>query len=150
MIKNRTVIVLVVSLSITSCNRINSKQISPETERLTVAYTFLLDRLEKDNLSLIASDNDGNLDLLRDIIKRNKLDFEVENYTDIERGPDLCYYSKSTKKRVAIIDVTRRNEDKYYISYYLGPEGGASKEIQIEKRNGKWAVVNGDRKWIVK
>ena len=62
----------------------------------------------------------------------------------------MCYYSKSTKKLVAVIGVTKRSEDTYYVSYYLGPEGGASKEILIEKRNGDWAVVNDDGMWNVK
>ncbi len=39
---------------------------------------------------------------------------------------------------------------KYYVSYYIGPEGGASKEIQIEKKNEGWAVVNDDGMWNVK
>ena len=46
--------------------------------------------------------------------------------------------------------IAKRNEKNYYISYYMGPEGGASKEILIEKRNGKWMVVNDDGMWIVK
>ncbi|MHC4618659.1 MAG: hypothetical protein ACYTEQ_13010 [Planctomycetota bacterium] len=150
MIKNCGKILVVVLLSAASCKHIDSKQINHESERLTVAYTFLLNKLEQDNLSLIASEHDENLDLLNDITKRNELDFEVENYANIERGPDLCYYSRSTKKGVAIIGVSRRNEDRYYVSYYIGPEGGASKEIQIEETNGEWRVVNDDGRWIVK
>jgi len=150
MIKSYRMIPVAVLLFVVSCKHINSKQVSPESERLTAAYTFLLNKLEEDNLSLIASDDDENLDVLNEIIKRNELGFEVENYADLEMGPDSCYYSKSTKKAVAIIGVSRRNEDRYYISYYIGPEGGASKEIQLEKRNGKWTVVNDDGRWIVK
>ncbi|MHC4574455.1 MAG: hypothetical protein ACYS76_10050 [Planctomycetota bacterium] len=150
MIKNYRIIPVVVLLSVANCKHTDSKQINHESERLTVAYTFLLNKLEEDNLSVIASDNDENLDLLNNIIKRNEFDFEVEDYANIERGPDLCYYSKSTKKAVAIIGVTKTNENKYYVSYYIGPEGGASKEIQLEKRKGKWMVVNGDGRWIVK
>lgn len=150
MIKSHRIIPVAVLLFVVSCKHINSKQVSPESERLTAAYTFLLNKLEEDNLSLIASDDNENLDVLNDIIKRNELDFEVENYADIEMGADLCYYSKSTRKAVAIIGVSRRNEDRYYISYYIGPEGGASKEIQLEERNGKWTVVNDDGRWIVK
>ena len=65
-------------------------------------------------------------------------------------GPDLCHYSKSTRKAVTIIDVTQKSERSYYISYYMGPEGGAAKEILIEKRNGECTVIDDDGMWIVK
>jgi hypothetical protein len=54
------------------------------------------------------------------------------------------------KKYSVIIDVTKRDEKSYCISYYIGPEGGASKEIHLEKRSGKWAVVNDNGMWNVK
>ena len=88
--------------------------------------------------------------MIQDIIHTNRFNIEVEDYNNIEQGLDLCYYSKSTKKLVAIIDVTKRNEKSYYISYYMGPEGGASKEIHLEKRNGKWVILNDDGLWSVK
>ncbi|MHC4623281.1 MAG: hypothetical protein ACYS4W_05195 [Planctomycetota bacterium] len=150
MIKDYMIIPAVVLLCAASCKYTDSKQMNHESEKLSVAYAFLLSKLEQDNLSLIASENDENLDLLNNIIKKNEFDFEVEDYANIEKGPDLCYYSKSTRKAVAIIEVTKTNENKYYVSYYIGPEGGASKEIQIEKRKGKWMVVNDDGRWIVK
>jgi len=150
MTKNYTMTVAVILVCAGSCQQRDSKQINHEREKLAVAYAFLLGKLGGDNVSLIASEHDENLELLNDIIKTNKLDFEVEYYADIERGPDFCYYSKSTKKQVTILGVTKRDERNYYISYYMGPEGGASKEIQIEERNGQWEVVNDDERWIVK
>ncbi len=138
-----------------SCENIESEisdpnKITHETEKIATAYTFLLKKLEEDNLDSIASKDDENLSLIQNIIRTKRLKFEVENYNNIEEGPDLCHYSKSTGKAVAIIDIARRNEKNYYISYYMGPEGGASKNILIEKKNGKWTVVNDDGMWIVK
>jgi hypothetical protein len=127
-----------------------AKELTPWTEKTEIAYTFLLNKVQEDNLHLIASKDDKNLGLIQKIIKTNKLNLEVENYSNIKEGPDLCYYSKSTKEMAAIIDVTKRNEQRYYVSYYTGPEGGASKKIQIEIRNGKWVVVNDDGMWNVK
>ena len=150
MIKKYALILIVILTSAIGCKNIDSRQITDENERLTVAYTFLLSKLKEDNLSLIASEHNVNLDMLKDIIETDKLNFEVENFANIERGPDLCYYSKSTKQQVALISVTKRNENRYYVSYYIGPEGGASKDIQIEKRSGKWIVINDDGFWSVK
>jgi hypothetical protein len=115
-----------------------------------VAYTFLLKKVAKDRLNLIASRDDESPGLIQDIIRSNRLDLEVEVFNNIKKGPDLCYYSKTTGQLVAIIDVAKRGENNYYVSYYLGPEGGASKEIVIEKINGKWAVANDDGMWSVK
>lgn len=155
MIKNWTMIALIMLLLAGSCKNIESENSGPnemshETEKMAVAYTFLLKKLKEDNLNLIASKDDENLSLIRNVIQTNRLKLEVENYSNIEQGPDLCHYSKSTKKAVAIIDMEKRNEQRFYISYYLGPEGGASKEILIEKGNGKWIVVNDDGMWSVK
>ena len=100
--------------------------------------------------NLFTSQNDENLSLIRDIIRTKSLKLAVENYSNIEKGPDLCYHSKSTKKLVAIIDVTSRSENRYYVSYYLGPEGGASREVLIEKGNRGWTVADDDRMWNVK
>lgn len=119
-------------------------------EKRKIAYTFLLKKVREDNINLIAAKDDKNLSLIQKIIHTNKLNLEVENYSNVEKGPNLCYYSKGTKKVVAIIDVTERGEKSYYVSYYIGPEGGASKEILIEKRGGKWTVVNDDGMWSVK
>ena len=150
MIKKYALILLVIVPCAIGCKNIDSRQITDENERLTVAYTFLLSKLKEDNLSLIASEHNINLDMLKDIIETDKLNFEVENFANIERGIDLCYYSKSTKQQVALISVTKRNENRYYVSYYIGPEGGASKDIQIEKRSGKWTIINDDGFWSVK
>ena len=114
------------------------------------AYTFLLQKMAKDRLNLITSRDDESLGLIQDIIRANRLNLEVEGYNNIEKGPDLCQYSKTTGQLVAIIDVAKRGEKNYYVSYYLGPEGGASKEIIIEKINEKWAVANDDGMWSVK
>ena len=123
---------------------------SDEAEKVEIAYTFLLKKVQEDNQNLIAFKDDESSGLIQDIIQTNRFNLEVEDYNNIEQGPDLCYYSKSTKKIITIIDVTRRDEQSYYISYYIGPEGGASKEIQLEKRNGKWTVVNDDGMWNIK
>jgi len=123
---------------------------SSTAEKRKIAYMFLLEKVQGDNVNLIASKDDKNLSLIRRIIHTNKLNLEVENYSDVKEGPNLCYYSKRTKETVAIIDATKRSEKNYYLSYYIGPEGGASKEIQIEKKNGKWIVVNDDGMWNVK
>jgi len=155
MIKNFTTIALVMLLLAGGCKRTESEKddidrTSQETEKMATAYTFLLNKMQEDNVTSIASKDDENLSLIKNIIRTEGLKIEVENYNNIEEGPDLCHYSKSTKKLVAIIDVAKRNEKSYYISYYIGPEGGASKEILLEKRNGKWKVVNNDGMWIVK
>jgi len=155
MIKNGTIIALIMLLLAGSCKHIESEngdpnEMSHETEKMAVAYAFLLKKAQEDNVDLIASQNDENLSLIRNIIRANRLNLEVENYSNIERGPDLCHYSKSTKKVVAIIDIEKRNEQRLYVSYYLGPEGGASKEILIEKSNGRWIVANDDGMWSVK
>ena len=155
MAKTCTVIVLVMLLFAGSCKNIESRKTDPnemthETEKMTTAYTFLLKKLQEDNLNLIAARNDENVSLIQDIVRTNRLNLEVENYSNIEKGQDLCYYSKSTKRTVTIIDVAKRKERVYYISYYIGPEGGASKEILIARRNGKWIVANDNGIWAVK
>jgi hypothetical protein len=155
MVKNCTIIALILLLFAGSCKKTESGNGEPskatsESEKVAVAYTFLLEKLQEDSVNLIASEDDKNLGLIQDVIRTKGLKLEVENYSNIEKGPDLCHYSKSTKKLVAIVDVTKRSESSYYVSYYIGPEGGASKEIQIEKRNGKWTVVNDDGMWNVK
>jgi hypothetical protein len=149
------IIVLLVLVLVSSCEdkepEINGPdKKSEDVEKEEVTYTFLFKKLQEDNCNFIASKDDKNLSLIKDIIQTNKFNLEVEDYNNIEQGPDLCYYSKSTKKTVAVIDITKRNENSYYISYYIGPEGGASKIIHLEKRNSKWAVVNDDGMWSVK
>jgi hypothetical protein len=155
MIKNSTIISLIMLFFVGSCNRPGSEngdsnETTLENEKKVVAYTFLLEKLQEDSVTLIVSENDDNLSLIQNIIQIKNLKLEVEDYNAIEKGPDLCYYSKSTKKLVAIINVTKRSEKSYYVSYYIGPEGGASKEIIIEKRNDKWTVINDDGMWNVK
>jgi hypothetical protein len=155
MIRNCIIIALIMSFSAAGCRKTESEngqlsKATDETEKMTVAYTFLLDRLHEDNVTSIVSEDDENLRLIQDIVRAKRLKLEVEDYNNIEKGADLCHYSKSTKKLVAIIDVTKRSEEDYYVSYYLGPEGGASKAIIIEKTNGKWAVANDDGMWNVK
>lgn len=126
------------------------KDAEPAEEKIKTVYTFLLKKVQADGLNLIASENDKNLGLIRNIIQSHKLNLEVESYNNLERSPDLCRYSKSTKQIVAIIDVAKRNENNYYVSYYLGPEGGASKDIQLEKKTREWIVANNDGMWNVK
>ena len=153
--KNFTTIVLIMVFLAGGCKRTESEKgdvdkTSQETEKMAVAYTFLLKKMQEDNVTLIASKDDENLGLIQNIIRTEGLKIEVENYNNIEEGTNLCYYSKTTKKLVADVDVTKRSENNYYISYYIGPEGAASKEVLIEKRNGKWTVVNDDGTWSVK
>jgi len=136
MIKKSLTIALITALFAGSCNKTESEndatnKTNNESEKMVAAYTFLLEKLQKDNVTLIASEVDKNLNSIQDIIREEGLKLEVENYGNLEKGPDLCYYSKSTKKLIAVIDVTKKGEDSYYVSYYIGPEGGASKE----KRN---------------
>ena len=155
MIKKCLTIALITSLFAGSCKRSESENAAAiktnnQGEKMTEVYTFLLEKMQEDNVTSIASQGDDNLGLIQDVVRTKELKFQVENYGNLEKGPDLCYYSKSTKKLVAVIDVTKRSEDTYYVSYYLGPEGGASKEIQIEKKNEGWAVVNDDGMWNVK
>ena len=149
------IIGLMVLVFVSSCEKkepeINGpEKISDEAEKVKIAYTFLLKKLQEDNQNLITFNDDESLSLVQDIIRTKRFKYEVEDYNNIERGPDFCYYSKSTKKMVTIIDLKKRYEKRYYISYYMGPEGGASKEIHLEKKNGKWAVVNDDGMWSVK
>jgi hypothetical protein len=154
--KSRCIIIgLMMLVSVSCCKNIESEKNgsdtkTDETDKMEIAYTFLLQKVQRDNCNLIASKDDESLSLIQDIIGTNRLNLEVENYGNIERGPDLCYYSKTTKKAVTIIDVSKRDENNYYVSYYMGPEGGASKEILIDKRKGKWAVINDDEMWNVK
>ena len=149
------IIGLIMLVSVSGCEDKESgingpEKISDEAEKEEVSYTFLLKKVQEDNCNLIASKDNNNLSLIQNIIQTNKLNLEVEDYNNIEWGSDLCYYSKSTKKPVTIIDVTKRDEERYYISYYIGPEGGASKEIHLEKRNDKWTILNDDGMWSVK
>ena len=155
MIKNCLTIALITILLAGSCNKTKpenntANKTSYESEKMAAAYIFLLAKLQEDNVTSIASEGDDNLGLIQDIVRTKKLKFEVENYGNLEKGPDLCYYSKSTKKLIVVIGVTNKSEDTYYVSYYLGPEGGASKEILIEKVNEGWTVVNDDGMWNIK
>ena len=155
MVKKLAIIAFTVLLLAGGCKNTESgdadaHKADPEAEKMVLAYAFLLEKLQEDNIIFIASEVDKNLNSIRDIIREEGLKLEVENYGNLEKRPDLCYYSKSTKKLVAVIDITKKSEDSYYVSYYLGPEGGASKEIQIEKKNGDWAIEYDDGMWIIK
>lgn len=126
------------------------KKADSETLKMKAVYRFLLERLQEDDVNLIASENDEDLRLIEEVVADNKMGFKVVRYDDIEMGAGLCYYTKSGKKLVAVVDVTDRGEDRYYVSYYIGPEGGASKEIKMEKRDARWVVAGDDGKWNVK
>ena len=146
--KKYIVIVVLVVSAVAGCESVQKE--NSDTEKMRAAYTFLFEKLQEDNINLIASERDENLNLIEDIIKRGKFNLKVERYGNIERDSSLCYYSRSTKEGVALVGVTKRGEKNFYISYYLGPEGGASKEIRIEKRHGRWIIVNDDGRWSVK
>lgn len=141
---------IIILMCVNNCKHTKINQESSEIERLKVAYIFLLNEIQGKNYSLIASENDKNLDIIRNIIDINNFNIEIEKYGNLEKRSDLCHYSKSTKRLVVIIDITRRNSTKYYVSYYIGPEGGASKEIEIIKRKGNWIIANDDQKWEIK
>ncbi|UCG56627.1 MAG: hypothetical protein JSU70_17405 [Phycisphaerales bacterium] len=145
-----TVLLLVGGCQNTESGDADANKAAPEAAKVAAAYTFLLEKLQEDNLDSIASKDDDNLSLIRNIIRERALKIEVESHDNIEAGSDLCHYSKSTKKLVTIVDVTKRGESSYYVSYYVGPEGGASKEILLEERDRKWVVANDDGMWSVK
>ena len=155
MVRNCITIALVMLFSAGGCRKTESEsgqlsKATDETAKMAAAYTLLLEKMQGDSIDSIASENDENLPVIQDIIRTERMKLQAENYGNIEKGPDLCYYSKSTRKLVAIIDVTKKDQQRYYISYYLGPEGGASREILIEKGNGGWTVANYDGMWNVK
>jgi hypothetical protein len=126
------------------------KKADSEALKTKAVYRFLLERLQEDDVNLIASENDEDLRLIEEVVADNKMGLRVVRYDDIEMGAGLCYYTKTAKELVAVVDVTGRGEDRYYVSYYVGPEGGASKEIKMEKRGARWVVGSGDGKWNVK
>jgi hypothetical protein len=119
-----------------------------EAGSLRAAYRFLFEKLEKDGVRLIASEADADLEVIGEMIAREKMEIGVERYGKIEEHPSLCYYSKSTGEMV--VGVASVGGNKYYVSYYLGAEGRASKEIQIKRRRMKWAAVPDDELWEVK
>ena len=141
---------LIVSVFLIVCGYNKSNIESMELEKWHFAYTFLLTELNNQNYKLIASINNENIDTVKKVINENNLNLEIEDYSNLEKHSDLCNYSKSTKRLVVVISVLKRDEKKYYISYYIGPEGGASKEIEIVKRKGRWTVANDDGRWAVK
>jgi hypothetical protein len=126
------------------------KKANSETLKMKAVYRFLLERLQEDDVNLIASENDEDLRLIEEVVADNKMRLKVVRYDDIEMGAGLCYYTKTAKELVAVVSVTGRAEDRYYVSYYVGPEGGASKEIKMEKRDVRWVVAGDDGKWNVK
>jgi hypothetical protein len=144
------IVMMLVVLGVAGCNAVREEQTRAGESGLAAVYEFLFDKLAEDDIDLIASGNDENIRLIEEIIKENEWPLRVERYGNIERDSSMCYYSKRTKKLVAVVSVTKRGANTYYVSYYLGPEGGASKEIEIEERDGAWAVVNDDGRWAVK
>lgn len=143
--------VVIVTVMVCFAGGCKSEQLgSSEAGMMRAAYGFLFEKLEKDGVRLIASEADVAWEMIVEVIESEKMEVGVERYGNIERDSSLCYYSKATGEMVAVVMVGRMGENKYYVSYYLGPEGGASKEIEIEKRDGKWAVVTGDESWEVK
>ena len=148
--KKYVFIPLIIFVYTTCCKHARSNIELMKLEKDKVAYTFLLNELQSQNYKLIASTNNENLDIIKKIISGNNLNLEVENYSDLEKHTDLCYYSKSTKRLVVVVSIVKRDGNRYYVGYYMGPEGGASKEIQIIERKGRWIVANDDKKWEVK
>ena len=143
-------ILLIAFVYTTCCKQARSNIELMELEKCKVAYTFLLNELKNKDHTLIASEKNENLDTIINAISENRMNLEVEDYFNLEKHTDLCYYSKSTKRLVVVISVLKGDENKYYVSYYIGPEGGASKEIEIVKRKGRWTVTNDDGRCIVK
>ena len=148
--KKYILIVFLILIYFFNCDRNNSNKLTIENNKLTAVYYFLLSELQNQNYTVISSKNDENLDIIRDIISVFNLNFQIEEYSNLEKGTDLCYYSTSTKQMVSIISISERTQNSYYVSYYLGPEGGGSTVIKIIKREGKWVVVNENEKWEIK
>ena len=103
MIKKTLTLALLTVLLAGSCKRDESESGATnmrnnESEKMAAAYTFLLDKLQEDNITSIASESSDNLALIQDIARTKELKFDVEDYDNLEKGPDLCYYSNSTKK----------------------------------------------------
>ncbi|UCF42916.1 MAG: hypothetical protein JSV99_10080 [Planctomycetota bacterium] len=146
--KDYVVIVMVIVCFAGGCK--SEQRDNGEAGGMRAAYRFLFEKLEKDGVRLIASEADADWEMIGEVIESEKMELAVERYGNIERDSSLCYYSKATGEMVAVVGVASRGGSKHYVSYYLGPEGGASKEIQTEKRRGKWAVVTDDEMWEVK
>jgi len=146
--KDYVVIVMVMVCFAGGCK--SEQRGNGETERMRAAYTFLFEKLEKDGVRLIASEADADWEMIGEVIESEKMELAVERYGNIERDSSLCYYSQATGEIVAVVVVASRGGNRYYVSYYLGPEGGASKEIRIEEGGGKWEVVSDDERWVVK
>ena len=148
--KGRIMLVALTVCIVAGCKNVQSERGGIAGERRRAAYRFLFRRLGADNINLIASEGNEDLVLIEEVIEGDGLELTVERYANIERGPDLCYYSKVSQEMVAVVGVESKGENKYYVSYYVGPEGAASKEIEIERRGGRLVVVNDDGGWQVK
>jgi hypothetical protein len=135
---------------VAGCKNIQGERGGTTGEKRRAAYQFLFEKLKEENINLIATEGDEDLGLIEELVEEDGLGLAVERYANIERGADLCYYSKNSREMVAIVGVEGKGRNRYYVSYYLGPEGGASKEIEMEERSGRLVVVNDDGWWQVK
>jgi hypothetical protein len=148
--KGRIVFIALTVCLAAGCKNVQSEHGGIAGEERRAAYRFLFEKLKEEKINLVATPGDEDLVLIKEVVAGDGLGFRVERYADIERGADLCYYSKGSEELVAIVGVESKDENRYYVSYYLGPEGGASKEIEIEKRGARLVVVDDDGRWEVK
>lgn len=144
------VIVLMIGICSIYCKKDDTAVCIPEVEKLKAAYAYLLKELHTQNVRVLASQDDESSEMVQGIITALGLNLEVERVADLEKRSDLCHYSRKTGRLIAIITVEKRDGNKYYISYYIGPEGGGSKVIEIVERKGEWRVANNDGRWVVK
>ena len=148
--KSRIILIALAVCLVAGCNNVESERGGTAGEKRRAAYRFLFEKLKEDNINLIATEGDKDLGLIEEVVEGDGLGLMVERCANIERGADLCYYSKSSREMVAVVGVESKGENRYYVSYYIGPEGGASKEIEMEERGGRLVVVNDDGRWGVK
>ncbi len=151
----KTLLLLLVIVFISGCSSHETDQDDSPEEQLRVAYAFLLKKLSNDlhgnQEKIVASRDNRDINIISDVIRDNKNDLSVETFENIDRSAtDLCYYTRSSKKFVALVGASKKLKNTYYISYYLGPEGGALKTVELGKKNNRWVVLNADDRWIVK
>ena len=84
MIKKCLKIALITSLFASSCNKTKpendaANKANNESEKMAADYTFLLAKLQEDNVTSIASEDDDNLGLIQDIVRTKEVKYEVEN-----------------------------------------------------------------------
>ena len=149
-VRKSIIIILMIGIFTMVCKKNDTIVYSPEVEKLKAAYAYLLTELHNQNIHVIALQDDENPEIVREIITALGLNLEVERVVDLEKRSDLCYYSRITGRLITVIGVDKRDGDKYYVSYYIGPEGGGSKVIELIKRKGEWFVANDDGRWVVK